>query len=291
MSMTPGEPTPDLAAAVREATMTLAAAGIASAPVDAVLLAAHLLDVDTSEVRRRIAVGGSGAPGGYAELVARRATRVPLQHLTGQAPFRTLTMQVGPGVFVPRPETELIVDHVLRELARGGRAHPVVVDLCTGSGAIALSVKAEAPYARVVAVELSPSAVQWATLNRDQLGLDVEIITADARTAVSELVGHVDVVVCNPPYIPDGATPVDPEVRDYDPQEALYGGGARGLDLPVAIAIHAAALLRDGGALVMEHADVQGATLPPELAATGLFTLVVDHPDLVGRPRHVVARR
>lgn len=288
----------DLRGAVRAATMELAAAGVESAPVDAVLLAAFLLDVDVAAVRRRMVLGDPTVPDGYAELVARRAARIPLQHLTGQAHFRLITLAVGPGVFVPRPETELIVDHVLAELAaRGGSrpaeppVQPLVVDLGTGSGAIALSVKTEAPHVRVVAVERSAEALEWARRNRDTLGLDVALVLADAADALPELDGLVDIVVTNPPYIPDGMVPVDPEVRDFDPAAALYGGGADGLALPLAFAGRAAALLRPGGLLVMEHGNTQGGELADALVRQGQFVSLVDHADLVGRPRHLLARR
>jgi release factor glutamine methyltransferase len=279
----------ELRDAVRRATMTLAEAGIASAPVDALHLAAHLMGQDVREVRRLMVLGGVEAPDGYADLVAERATRIPLQHLTGRAYFRTLELRVGPGVFTPRPETELLVDLALRALA--GRPRPVVVDLATGSGAIALSVKQEHPDARVYAVELGELAHGWALANRDRLGLDVSLERGDARQAYPELNGLVDVVTCNPPYIPDGQVPVDPEVRDHDPALALYGGSADGLALPLAMAGRAAGLLRDGGTLVMEHAETQGAALPRALAATGAWGQVTDHPDLVGRPRALVAVR
>ena len=269
--------------------MTLAEAGVESAPVDALHLAAHLRGEDVSETRRLMVLGGVEAPEGYADLVAERASRVPLQHLTGRAHFRGLELEVGPGVFVPRPETELLVDLALRSLA--GREAPVVVDLATGSGAIALAVKQEWPAARVYAVELTDLAHAWAVRNRDRLGLDVTIERGDARHAYPELVRVVDVVTCNPPYIPDDQVPVDPEVRDHDPREALYGGRGDGLALPLAMAVRAAALLRDGGTLVMEHADTQGAALPRALAGTGDWDKVVDHVDLLGRPRCVVATR
>ena len=269
--------------------MTLAEAGVESAPVDALHLAAHLRGEDISETRRLMLLGGVEAPEGYADLVAERASRVPLQHLTGRAYFRGLELEVGPGVFVPRPETELLVDLALRSLA--GRDAPVVVDLATGSGAIALSVKEEWPAAMVYAVELTDLAHAWAVRNRDRLGLDVTIERGDARHAYPELVGSVDVVTCNPPYIPDDQVPVDPEVRDHDPREALYGGGANGLALPLAMAARAAVLLRDEGTLVMEHADTQGDALPRALAGTGDWDKVVDHVDLLGRPRCVVATR
>jgi release factor glutamine methyltransferase len=279
----------ELRDAVRRATMTLAEAGVESAPVDALHLAAHLRGEDVAETRRVMVLGGVEAPEGYADLVAERAGRVPLQHLTGRAYFRGLELEVGPGVFVPRPETELVVDLALRGLA----AHeaPVVVDLATGSGAIALAVKLECPAATVYAVELTDLAHAWAVRNRDRLGLDVAVDRGDAREAYPELSGAVDVVTCNPPYIPDDQVPVDPEVRDHDPHEALYGGSADGLALPLAMAARAAQLLRDGGILVMEHAETQGDSLPRALAATGSWGRVVDHVDLLGRPRCLVAER
>lgn len=279
----------ELRDAVRRATRTLAEAGVDSAPVDALHLAAHLLGQDVSETRRLMVLGGIEAPEGYADLVAERAKRVPLQHLTGRAYFRGLELEVGPGVFVPRPETELLVDLALRAVA--GMPRPVVVDLATGSGAIALSVKHECPEATLYAVELTDLAHAWAVRNRDRLGLDVTIERGDARDAYPELTGTVDVVTCNPPYIPDDQVPVDPEVRDHDPDEALYGGSADGLDRPVQMAARAAVLLRDGGTLVMEHAETQGASLPRALTDTGSWSRVVDHPDLVGRPRCTVAWR
>jgi release factor glutamine methyltransferase len=315
---------------VREGSRTLAEAGIASAEVDAIELAAHVLGVDTGEARRRMVLG-DGLPAGfeqrYAAELAERARRVPLQHLTGRAHFRRLTLQVGPGVFVPRPETEGLVELALAELDRrlaastrrdplsnpvlGGehsgtpvRSTPStafggvgeggarVVDLCTGSGAIALSLKQERPDLEVRAIEVSPEAVAWATANRDRLGLDVEIVVGDATVdCLPDWAGTVDVVTVNPPYIPLGAVPVDPEVRDHDPELALYGGSEDGLAIPLAVAGAAAALLRPGGLLLMEHADTQGETLPAALRARGPWTDVVDHPDLTGRPRVVAARR
>ena len=299
--------------AVREATHVLAEAGVASAPVDALVLAAHALGVEVSEARRLLIVGGVEVPPEYAALVAERARRVPLQHLTGEAHFRGLTLRVGPGVFVPRPETETLVSLALVAIDAVGsdgagdpvgpvdRATPVgaggadgpatVVDLCTGSGAIAFSLKAERPDLDVRAIEADPLAHAWAVANRDRLGLDVQVDLGDARTAYPELVGTVDVVTCNPPYIPDDQVPVDPEVRDHDPALALYGGSADGLALPLAMAARAAALLRPRGVLVMEHADVQGPAILRALAATGSWRDAADHADLTGRPRVVVARR
>ena len=286
----------ELSDAVRLATRELAEAGVASAPVDALLLAAHCLGVEVREARRLLVLGGVDLPDSYAALVAERAQRIPLQHLTGKAHFRGLTLDVGPGVFVPRPETETLVSLAIEALDRhaGRVAAPIVVDLCTGSGAIALALKAERPSARVHAMELDELALGWAVANRDRLGLDVEIRRGDATAAGAaypEWVGRVDLVTCNPPYIPDDQVPVDPEVRDHDPAIALFGGSADGLRLPLAMAARAAELLCPTGVLVLEHADVQGPTLLRALAETGAWCTATDHPDLVGRPRVVVAER
>jgi release factor glutamine methyltransferase len=279
----------DLRSAVRAATARLAEAGIASAESDAVVLAAHALGSTVGDVRKAMVLGAA-APAAYEELVEARASRLPLQHLTGRAGFRGLELEVGPGVFVPRPETEVVAGLAI-DAARAAGEAPVVVDLCTGSGAIALSVKDEVPAAQVYAVELSELAHAWAVRNRERTGLDVQVRLGDATAAFGELDGSVDVVVSNPPYIPLGAVPVDPEVREHDPEVALYGGSEDGLATPLAVAARAAALLRPGGVLVMEHADTQGESLPAALVATGRWRDVRDEPDLTGRPRATVAVR
>jgi len=285
----------DLREGVRAAAARLRDAGVASADVDAVELAAHVLDVDASEVRRLMVLGGRTLPGSYAAVVDERARRVPLQHLTGRAHFRRLSLSVGPGVFVPRPETEVLVDLALVEVDRlsaAGAEAVRVVDLCSGSGAIALSVRAERPHADVRGLELSPDAYAWSVANRDRLGLDVRLEQGDATLPCFEdWAGAVDVVTVNPPYIPVGAVPVDPEVRDHDPDVALYGGSEDGLAIPLAVARTAARLLRPGGLVLVEHADSQGESLPRRLAATGEWTDVTDHDDLSARPRVTVARR
>ncbi|HEY7718298.1 MAG TPA: peptide chain release factor N(5)-glutamine methyltransferase [Pedococcus sp.] len=284
-----GPPADDLRSAVRAATLRLAEAGIASAETDAVLLAAHALGTTAGDVRKAMVLGAP-APAAYDSLVAERAARVPLQHLTGRAAFRRLELHVGPGVFVPRPETEVVAGLAIdAALAAGGE--PVVVDLCTGSGAIALALKDEVPAAQVYAVELGADAHAWAAHNAAATGLDVTVVHGDSTTAFPELDGTVDVVVSNPPYIPLGMVPVDPEVRDHDPELALYGGSEDGLAIPLAVAARAADLLRPGGVLVMEHADTQGESLPAALVRTGLWRDVRDEPDLTGRPRATVATR
>lgn len=282
-----------LASVVRTSETALADAGVASAATDAIALAAHALGCSGGEVRRRMVLGrpiDGDALAVLEELVDRRCERIPLQHLTGSAAFRRLVLRVGPGVFVPRPETEVVAQAAIDE-ARACSRGALVVDLCAGSGAIALAVKDEAPDACVIAVEVDPLAAAWAAANLEGTGLDVELVIADATAALPGREGSVDVVVSNPPYIPTGMVPVDPEVRDHDPGTALYGGSSDGLHIPLAVAARAADLLRAGGLLVMEHADTQGETLPGGLRRTGRWEQVRDHLDLAGRPRYVTARR
>jgi len=231
-------------------------------------------------------LGDAPAPAGYAELVAERATRIPLQHITGVAHFRYLQLAVGPGVFIPRPETESVVQLVidrLRALERAGVVRPMVVDLGTGSGAIAGSIAHEVPEAEVFAVEFSEFAHAWAAKNLRPLG--VTLLLGDLRNALPELNGTFDVVVSNPPYIPAEAIPNEPEVALHDPPEALYGGGADGMELPTAAAASAARLLVPGGYFVMEHAEVQADWISAMLKRTGLWTDVTTHFDLNGKER------
>ncbi|TQJ32976.1 peptide chain release factor N(5)-glutamine methyltransferase [Arthrobacter sp. SLBN-122] len=278
----PASPAPSqsLAAAVREAAAILAEAGVPSPRVDAELLADHLLNVGLGRLRS-LMLGDTPAPEGYEALVAERARRVPLQHITGVAHFRYLELAVGPGVFIPRPETEsvvqLAIDHV-RDMP-----HPRIVDLGTGSGAIAGSLAHEVPGAEVHAVEFSPFAHAWAAKNLAPLG--VNLVMGDLRNAFPELNGTVDVVVSNPPYIPAEAIPNEPEVALHDPPEALYGGGADGMELPTAAAASAARLLRPGGYFVMEHAEVQSGWIAAMLARTGSWTTITTHLDLNGKER------
>jgi release factor glutamine methyltransferase len=226
-------------------------------------------------------LGDAPAPEGYEALVAERAGRTPLQHITGVAHFRYLELAVGPGVFIPRPETEsvvqLAIDHV-KDMQR-----PRIVDLGTGSGAIAGSIAHEVPGAEVHAVEFSPFAHAWAAKNLAPLG--VNLVLGDLRDAFPELNGTVDVVVSNPPYIPAEAIPNEPEVALHDPPEALYGGGADGMELPTAAAASAARLLRPGGYFVMEHAEVQSGWIAAMLARTGSWTAITTHLDLNGKER------
>lgn len=300
-----------------EAGDRLRAAGVPSPEVDAELLLAHV----TGRPRALLRLAGSPIPPRqgqrFVELVGERARRVPLQHLTGRAPFRHLDLHVGPGVFIPRPETELIVDEVIRFVGphRAGERLSVV-DLCAGSAALALSIGTEIPDADVVAVELSPPALAWAGRNLDEaaarleaLGSTVELVAGDARWVgqpdgqLAGLRGTVDVVITNPPYVPRAAVPLEPEVRDHDPDLALYGG-EDGLDVVRSLAVQAALLLRPGGLFVVEHADVQGEAAGPRgvpalLRAQrhtspgagdgSVWGAVHDLLDLAGRPRHTSA--
>nr|WP_229836786.1 peptide chain release factor N(5)-glutamine methyltransferase [Dactylosporangium sucinum] len=265
------------------ATRSLAAGGVPSPRVDAELLAAYVLSVPRSRLR----LVGSLTPAQatlFASLVARRAAREPLQHVTGEAPFYGLSLAVGPGVFVPRFETELLVEWALRQPASR------VVDLCSGSGAIAVAFAVNRPSARVTAVERSPAALRWLRRNVDALAPSVEVVEGDVTdfSILSDVDGSVDLVLCNPPYVPLDA-PVDVEVRDHDPAEAVFAGDD-GLALMPAVAARAAALLRPGGRLAIEHDDTQGESLPA-LLREGPFTDVTDHADLAGRPRFTTARR
>ncbi|MBT2513951.1 peptide chain release factor N(5)-glutamine methyltransferase [Arthrobacter sp. ISL-30] len=269
-----------LADAVREAAEILSEAGVPSPRVDAELLAGHLLGVGPGRLRALL-LGDVMAPAGYAELVAERAQRVPLQHITGVSYFRYLELQVGPGVFIPRPETESVVQLVIDALA--GAARPKVVDLGTGSGAIAGSLAHEIPGAEVYAVEFSAFAHAWAARNLAPLG--VKLIQGDLRDALPEHNGSFDAVVSNPPYIPAEAIPNEPEVALHDPPEALYGGGADGMELPTAAAATAARLLKPGGYFVMEHAEVQAEWISSMMARMGMWSGITSHLDLNGKER------
>ncbi len=274
---------------VRRAGRRLAQAGVASPEHDAAELLAHVLGT----TRGGLALADEVTPEqaeAYDGLVARRAAREPLQHLTGTAAFRYVELAVGPGVFVPRPETELLagwaIEHA-QAVVDAGRV-PVVVDLCTGSGAIALSVATEVPAAEVHAVELGDAAVEWAA--RNLAGSGVDLRHGDMADAFPELDGTVDVVVCNPPYIPlEAYESVAPEARDHDPELALFSG-ADGLVALRVVEQVAARLLRVPGVAGAEHADVQGESAPAVFAGTGRWSDVRDHPDLAGRSRFVTAR-
>lgn len=267
------------------ATAQLGAAGVVSSRVDAELLLAHCLGVERSRLPLVDAVSPAAAAA-FAEALRRRAQREPLQHILGHAPFRHVQVAVGPGVFVPRPETELLVDAVLPTL-RAASA-PVVVDLCAGSGALALAVAGEVRGSRGYAVESSPAALRW--LRRNVAGTAVRVVAGDVRDPelLVELRGTVAAVLCNPPYVPV-AQQVEPEVR-ADPAEAVFAG-ADGLELMPDIVARAAELLRPGGVVAIEHDDSHGESLPRLLTAHGGWGEITAHRDLSGLPRYVTAVR
>lgn len=267
------------------ASARLRAAGVGSPEHDAAELLAHVLGT----TRAGLVVAGDPSAERereYDALVARRVAREPLQHLTGVVGFRHVELAVGPGVFVPRPETELLAGWAI-ERARD-LADPVVVDLGTGSGAIARAVLDEVPHARVHATELDEDALIWARRNLEGTGADLR--HGDLAHAFPDLDGSVDVVVSNPPYIPlEAWESVAPEARDHDPHLALFSG-EDGLEAMRVLERTAARLLRPGGVVGAEHADVQGVSAPAVFASAGRWRDIADHRDLAGRPRFVTAR-
>jgi len=281
-----------LRSAILAATATLDVAGVPSPGVDAEELAAHLLGVSRTRLGMTPLVESTWLVG-YHDLVARRAERIPLQHLVGSVQFGGARLVVGPGVFIPRPETESLVAWALGAIA-GIRA-PVVVDLCAGSGAIALAISVARPDARVIAVERWPAALAWARRNIvkhiDAGGSRVELRGGDMadQRLLADLDAAADLVTANPPYVPDG-TPVEPEVAKFDPPEAVFGG-TDGLAVIKPLVSIAAGLLKVGGVLAMEHDDTHGETVPALLRARRVLTDVADHDDLTGRPRFVTATR
>ncbi|MFT3872469.1 MAG: peptide chain release factor N(5)-glutamine methyltransferase [Nocardioides sp.] len=275
----------------RAAAARLRTAGVPSPEWDADELLVHVLGAQRSQlpVVEELTEGEART---YLALIDQRADRIPLQHLTGTAAFRHTELLVGPGVFIPRPETELLagwaIDAVRAISTNATDLEPIVVDLCTGSGAIAKAVAQEAPQARVYAVELDERALVWA--RRNLADTPVDLRHGDMATAFDELLGQVDVIACNPPYIPlDAWESVAPEARDHDPEVALFSG-VDGLDAFRVLERRAACLLRPGGRVGAEHADAQGEAAPQVFTRTQRWTEVVDHLDLANRPRFVTAR-
>ena len=270
----------------------LTSVGVPTPEVDTDLLIAHVLGISRGEVQAR-ALTDAGidaeAVQQLNEVFERRAGREPLQHITGTASFRYLELAVGPGVFVPRPETESVAQVAIDALmAYAGT--PRAVDLGTGSGAIALALATEVPQAEVVGVENSARAFVWTKQNFAAVGADnARLIFIDLADALPEWNGTVSVVVSNPPYIPLGAIPRDPEVRLHDPEVALYGG-ADGLDVVRQVSTTGLRLLHAGGSLILEHGDEQGAAIRALLAEDG-WTAIATHQDLTRRDRTTTALR
>lgn len=284
-------PDSTIAALVRAAAQRLADAGVPDPLVDAELLAAHVLDTGRGAVQAAIVRGDSMGETEAAtldSLVARRSTREPLQHITGTAPFRHLQLAVGPGVFVPRPETETVVQYAIDALLNAAEPEPIGIDLGTGSGAIALAMATEVPHARVYAAELSAEAYPWARRNTEGVA-NLTLVNADLAHAFPELAGTASVVISNPPYVPDAAIPRDPEVRLFDPAMALYGG-EDGLDVVRVLSRRGLELLHAGGLLVLEHGELQGEQIRSILTADG-WRAASTHRDLTLRDRVTTALR
>jgi len=287
----------DMAELLGELRERLEAAGVENPAVDAELIAAHVLGESRGRVQALAMMGGSiesDQAERIRDLAGERAQRIPLQHLTGRAPFRSIELQVGPGVFVPRPETETVAQFAIDALQAVPDPEPIAVDLCTGSGAIALALAHEVPTARVWAIEKSREAHAWAQRNVAELGDDrVELLLGDAADAAAllpeRIVGRVQVLVSNPPYVPTDMVPRDPEVRDHDPELALYSG-ADGLDLVRVISRVGLEVVAPGGTLVLEHAETQGDAIRALLAADG-WRAPSTHRDLTLRDRATVALR
>lgn len=272
---------------------TLTEAGIADAAVDADLLIGHVLGQSRGQVQaagiRGQALSDTDAAAVFA-LAERRARREPLQHITGTAPFRALELQVGPGVFVPRPETEQVAQLAIDALHSMADPEPIGVDLGTGSGAIALALATEVPHARVYACENSAEAFPWTSRNFAATAApNATLVFADLAEALPELNGTVAVVISNPPYIPADAIPRDPEVRLFDPAHALFGGHD-GLDVVRQVSRTGLRLLRPGGVLVIEHGELQGAEIRALLAADG-WRATATHRDYTTRDRATTALR
>lgn len=276
--------TPQLHHAIDVATQALTRAGVGSPRVDAELLAAHVAGADRGQLA--LTAPGADFAEQYERLVAKRVARVPLQHLTGTAAFGAVTVQVGPGVFIPRPETEALLEWAL---AQPLSQRPLVVDLCTGSAALALALCRHRPGARVIAVDDSDEALAYARRNVE--GTPVELVRADvcATDLLNELDCTVDLLVANPPYIPAGVH-LEPEVAQHDPPHALFGGDD-GMVVVNHVVAAAARLLRPGGCCAVEHDDTTSDRTVEAFTRAGCFVDISQRHDFTDRPRFVTAVR
>ncbi len=286
-------PSASIESELARVTELLARAGVPSPRADAELLLAEILQLSRGALAAH-AVKGTVLASNHAELFARharrRADREPLQHITGKAPFRARELSVGPGVFIPRPETEQVAQFAIDALLAVPTERPRGVDLGTGSGAIALAMATEVPHAEIWGIEVSAAAFEWTTKNfRDSGATNATALHGDLADAVPELDGLIVVVISNPPYIPTDAVPRDPEVALHDPEIALYGG-TDGLDVVRQVSTTARRLLHSGGLLVIEHGELQAAQIGELLRADG-WNAVSSHQDLLGRDRSTTAIR
>jgi release factor glutamine methyltransferase len=271
--------------AIDEATRVLTDAHVGSARIDAEELAAHAAGTSRGRLAL-LAVVGDDFFSRYADLIAARAQRIPLQHLIGTTAFGPLTLDVGPGVFIPRPETEALLEWAMSQRLS---AEPLIVDLCTGSGALAAALARHQPAARVIGVDISADALAYA--HRNTADAAVELRRGDVCDPLlfGDLDGHVDLVVANPPYLPDDAE-LEPEVAEHDPPQALFGG-PDGTSFIPAISVLAGRWLKGGGLIAVEHDDAASTAVVEMLERSGLFEDVTAHNDFAGRPRFVTARR
>ncbi|WAC92969.1 peptide chain release factor N(5)-glutamine methyltransferase [Mycobacterium sp. Aquia_213] len=271
--------------AIDSAAAVLAEAGIDSARWDAEELAAHVAGAERGRLTLIESIDDEFLVR-YHDVVAARSRRVPLQHLTGTAAFGPVVLHVGPGVFIPRPETEAVLEWATAQRLAGA---PVIVDLCTGSGALAVTLSRHWPAARVVAIDDSDAALEYARRNVE--GTAVELVRADvtAEGLLPELDGRVDLVVANPPYVPDGVE-LDPEVAQHDPSHAVFGG-PDGMAVIDAVVNLAGRWLRPGGLFAVEHDDTTSSRAVELIKGTGLFDDIQARHDLTGRPRFVTASR
>ncbi|MEY4322304.1 MAG: methyltransferase [Actinomycetota bacterium] len=280
----------------------LAAAGIETPENDAELLLCHILGKKRSELTLVDHITEDQRRA-FERAIATRTKRIPLQHITGRAPFRHIEVSCGPGVLTPRPETELLVDAAIKHTAN--IENPIIIDLCAGSAAMTISIAMEIKNAEVVGLELVPKAFEWGRKNVEEhlesirrAGSKLAWVKGDVRgcerRTLSHYKGNTDVIVSNPPYIPNWAIPRDPEVATHEPLEALYGGDD-GLYFVHAVLQAAKPLLKLGGMVIIEHGDLQGedseASVPRTVREAGGFTDVKDHLDLAGRPRFTTAIR
>jgi release factor glutamine methyltransferase len=280
-----------ISALLQQTAAQFSQAGVISPEVDSELLAAHCLGITRSELGVAIALNSEFPEekiAVFSDGVSRRANREPLQHITGLAAFRQLELLVGKGVFIPRPETEQVVSFAMEKIA--SFEHPVVVDLCSGSGAIALSFATERPGAKVFAVEKSKEAFEFLKHNSNKYGLGLgQLSNVDLQDCLTEMESVADLVISNPPYIPNEAIPVDLEVQLHEPAISLYGG-VDGLDVIRQILSKAKQLLRTGGLLVLEHADTQALSIRELLLAEGWIN-VNSRKDLAGKDRMISATK
>ncbi len=280
----------DIKALLRGAKSELAESDISE--VDAEHLLAHVLGLSRMDLHNSVLVettleavsDDESIEAQFFSLLDRRINHEPLQYLTGLAAFRYLELEVGPGVLVPRPESELLVDAVLTHI-KNLPAPVSVIDLGAGSGALALAIATEAPDTRVIAVENSPEAVFWLKRNVSVIAHNVRVVEGDVADVLPGI--KCDVVIANPPYIPD-AQILPRDVAGFEPHSALFGGPT-GMELPRVFIAAAARLLKSDGVLVIEHTETQANPIAHELALD--FEGITLHDDLVGRPRWTSAVR